>query len=148
MDGYFGDPSTKGSTNERAFIRTDDHLKRHWRFCFLRVCHVCMRIPDEVSSICSRQCYIGLHEIRTQLRLGTRRSPGPVEPRLTGCRGLDWMDGAQEHVASCVWPPQHPDKALKCSGGKLAAYVYHMFKDHWCGDDFDFSSDKFPGIRW
>jgi hypothetical protein len=21
--------------------------------------------------------------------------------------------------------------------------MYHMFKDHWCGDDFDMSSDKY-----
>jgi hypothetical protein len=49
----------------------------------------------------------------------------------------------------CVWPPEHPDKALKCTGGKLSAYVYHMFKDHWCGDDFDMSSDKYTsGQEW
>lgn len=27
------------------------------------------------------------------------------------------------------------------AGGKLVSYVYHMFKDHWCGDDFEFSND-------
>jgi hypothetical protein len=58
MDGYFGDH--RQSNNERAFIRTDDQSEKALEVLLLRVCHVCMRIPDEVSSsICSRQCYIG-----------------------------------------------------------------------------------------
>lgn len=32
---------------------------------------------------------------------------------------------------------------LNCDGGKMTAYVYHMFKEHWCGDDFDFTNDEF-----
>jgi hypothetical protein len=83
MDGYFGDHRQAGSTND-AFIRTDDQAEKALEVLLLRVCHVCMRIPDEVSSsICSRQCYIEcMGEIRTQLRLGTRGLPGPVEPRF------------------------------------------------------------------
>lgn len=23
----------------------------------------------------------------------------------------------------------------------MVSYVYHMFKEHWCGDDFEFSND-------
>ena len=23
----------------------------------------------------------------------------------------------------------------------MVAYVYHMFKEHWCGDDFEYSND-------
>jgi hypothetical protein len=41
----------------------------------------------------------------------------------------------------CVWPPEHPDNSINCEGGKLVAYVYHMFKQHWCGDDFEYSNN-------
>ena len=38
----------------------------------------------------------------------------------------------------CQWPVVAPGKEITCEGGKLAAYVYHVNKKHWCGDDFDF----------
>lgn len=43
----------------------------------------------------------------------------------------------------CVWPPEHEDNSINCEGGKLVAYVYHMFKQHWCGDDFEYSNELF-----
>jgi hypothetical protein len=32
------------------------------------------------------------------------------------------------------------------AGGKLVNYIYHMFKEHWCGDDFEFSNDAWARI--
>lgn len=40
-----------------------------------------------------------------------------------------------------MWPPEHEDNELHCDGGKIVAYVYHMNKTHWCGDDFEYSND-------
>ena len=41
----------------------------------------------------------------------------------------------------CVWPPEADINTINCSGGKMVAYVYHMFKEHWCGDDFEYEND-------
>lgn len=46
----------------------------------------------------------------------------------------------------CVWPPEHEDNSINCEGGKLVAYVYHMFKEHWCGDDFEYSNEQFARV--
>ena len=61
----------------------------------------------------------------------------------TGCKEVTGLDGfsSRQMWRPCVWPPEHPDNAINCTGGKMVAYVYHMFKQHWCGDDFDFSND-------
>jgi hypothetical protein len=150
MDGYFGDPSTKGSTNERAFIRTDDQSEKALEVLLPKGC---------VTSACAFQTKSLLPSaldsatLSYMVKFGPNfdwvrggKLPGLCGAKcLTGCKEVSGLDGwsSRNMWRPCVWPPQHPDKALKCSGGKLAAYVYHMFKDHWCGDDFDFSSDKF-----
>lgn len=58
----------------------------------------------------------------------------------TGCKTVSGLDGfsSRQMWRPCVWPPEHPDNSINCQGGKVVAYVYHMLKEHWCGDDFEF----------
>ena len=62
---------------------------------------------------------------------------------LTGCKEVTGLDGfsSRQMWRPCVWPPEHEDNELHCEGGKIVAYVYHMNKTHWCGDDFEYSND-------
>lgn len=64
---------------------------------------------------------------------------------LTGCKEVTGLDGwsSRQMWRPCVWPPEHQDNSINCEGGKLVAYVYHMFKQHWCGDDFEYSNELF-----
>jgi hypothetical protein len=61
---------------------------------------------------------------------------------LTGCKETNGLEGfSSRHMwRPCVWPPEHPDNQINCTGGKLVAYVYHMYKQHWCGDDYEFEN--------
>lgn len=62
---------------------------------------------------------------------------------ITGCKEVTGLDGwsARQMWRPCVWPPEHELNTINCSGGKIVNYVYHMFKEHWCGDDFEYSND-------
>ena len=62
---------------------------------------------------------------------------------LTGCKNVTGLDGwsSRQMWRPCVWPPEDEINTINCSGGKLVAYVYHMYRDHWCGDDFEYSND-------
>jgi hypothetical protein len=62
---------------------------------------------------------------------------------LTGCKAVTGLDGwsSRQMWRPCVWPPEYIDNQINCTGGKMVAYVYHMFKEHWCGDDFEFQND-------
>jgi hypothetical protein len=63
---------------------------------------------------------------------------------ITGCKKVTGLDGfSSRHMwRPCVWPPEHLDKSINCEGGKLAAYVYHMDNEHWCGEDMDLHNKK------
>jgi hypothetical protein len=150
MDGYHGDPSTKGSTNERAFIRDDDEVGKALEVLLPKGC-VTSACAFQTKSLLPKPIDSGT--LSYMLRFGRDfdwvrggKLPGFCGAKcLTGCKEVSGLDGwsSRNMWRPCVWPPEHPDKALKCTGGKLAAYVYHMFKEHWCGDDFEFSSEKY-----
>lgn len=149
MDGTHGDPSTKGSTNERAFIR-DARGGRVLEVLLPKGC---------VTSACAMQAKMLLPQAMEEatlvykVRFGPKfdwvrggKLPGLCGAKcLTGCKEVTGLDGwsARSMWRFCQWPPVHPDNALKCTGGKLVAYVYHMYKDHWCGQDYDFSNEKY-----
>jgi hypothetical protein len=63
-------------------------------------------------------------EVRSQFRLGSWRE-------ITRAMWRRLLDGLQ----SGVWPRWLEFKA------DVEAYVYHMFKQHWCGDDFEYSNN-------
>lgn len=67
---------------------------------------------------------------------------------LTGCKEVTGLDGfsSRQMWRPCVWPPEHEDNEIHCDGGKIVAYVYHMNKTHWCGDDFEYSNDLWSRI--
>jgi hypothetical protein len=46
------------------------------------------------------------------------------------------------NVARANGHPSIQIMLLKCTG-KPAAYIYHMYKDHWCGQDYDFENEKY-----
>lgn len=66
----------------------------------------------------------------------------------TGCKEVSGLDGfsSRQMWRPCVWPPVHELDELNCDGGKLVAYVYHMNKTHWCGDDFEYSNQLWSRI--
>jgi hypothetical protein len=64
-----------------------------------------------------------------------------MSDRLQEVTGLDGWS-SRNMWRPCVWPPEHPDKALKCTGGKLSICVPYVQRSLvW--DDFDMSSDKY-----
>jgi hypothetical protein len=150
MDGYYGDPSTKGSTNERAFIRSDAAVGNALEVRLPKGC-VGTSCAFQVKSLLPMA--LESATLSYKVKFGPKfdwvrggKLPGLCGARcLTGCKEVTGLDGwsSRNMWRPCVWPPEHPTKALKCKGGKLAAYVYHMFKDHWCGDDFVFESPAF-----
>lgn len=61
----------------------------------------------------------------------------------TGCKEVTGLDGfsSRQMWRPCIWPPESPLNEINCEGGKMVAYVYHMDKVHWCGDDFEFGNE-------
>eukprot|EP00892_Ulva_mutabilis_P008553 jgi/Ulvmu1/606/UM001_0614.1 len=147
LDGFFGDDSTRGNVNDRAFAVSQGDSR------YLEV-----KLPEGcVTSMCAMQTKSALlmptesATLKFKMRFGPKfdwvrggKLPGLCGGRcLTGCKEVTGLDGwsSRQMWRPCVWPPEHEDNSINCEGGKVVAYVYHMFKEHWCGDDFEYSNE-------
>lgn len=141
LDGFYDDPSTIGSDNKRATLIRDNSTT-----------HLRVKLPAGcVKSECAMQTKSALIEpvdeatLKFSVRFGRNfewvkggKLPGLCGGScLTGCKQVTGLDGfSSRHMwRPCAWPPSNREP---CSGGRLVAYVYHMFKTHWCGDDLMF----------
>lgn len=147
LDGFYDDPSTIGTDNRRASLvnSTDStHVGNP---------HLRVKLPAGcVKSECAMQTKSALLQpldqatLKFSVRFGEDfdwvkggKLPGLCGGNcLTGCKQVTGLDGfsARQMWRPCAWPPSNREP---CSGGRLVAYLYHMFKIHWCGDDIVFA---------
>lgn len=152
LDGFHSDSSTRGTNNERAYAVQQGAS---------RVLEV--MLPEGcVTSECAMQSKslmvmpVDSATLKFRMRFGPNfdwvrggKLPGLCGARChTGCKEVSGLDGfsSRQMWRPCVWPPVHELDELNCDGGKLVAYVYHMNKTHWCGDDFEYSNQLWSRI--